>query len=125
MKRVIIGWSLRVLALALCIVPALVAVIDQFPLMVDTPNGKLSVISAILIGLAIYPVKRFLGKYFQTPSVWMVWAIILIIFSSLGSIAEQIAAIALVATPTSALGSVLYNVSKRFLPPLRGEGKEE
>lgn len=125
MRRVIIGWSLRVLALALCIVPALIAVIDQFPLMVDTPNGKLSVISAVLIGLAIYPVKRFLGKYLKTPSVWMVWAIILVIFSSLGSIAEQIAAIALVATPTSALGSVLYNVSKRFLPPLRGEGKEE
>ena len=125
MKRVILGWSLRVLALALCIVPALIAVIDQFPLMVDTPNGKVSVISAVLIILAIYPVKRFLGKYLKTPSVWMVWAIILVIFSSLGSIAEQIAAVALVATPTSALGSVLYNVSKRFVPPLRGEGKEE
>ena len=63
MKRVMLGWILRVIALALCIVPALIAVIDQFPLMVDTPNGKVSVTSAILIILAIYPVKRFLGKY--------------------------------------------------------------
>lgn len=112
MKRFIAALTLRILALVACVVPAVIAIFQQFPVIVQSTEKKVSAIALLLLLIAIIPLKRVLQDLFRSPSAWMIWLVIYVIFKVLGSLSESICAVAIVAVPFSVLGALLFSLAR-------------
>ena len=109
----------KILGYALCIVPAFVCTLFQFPLWVQDKNSCLSLLSLFLLCLCILPLWRMIKEGLKSPSAWKLWLILLILFTVVEHIIVGLRVIALVACPTSALGAVFFRLAKQ------NETKEE
>lgn len=112
MKRFIAALTLRILALVACVVPAVIAIFQQFPVIVQSTEKKVSAIALLLLLIAIIPLKRVLQDLFRSPSAWMIWLVIYVIFKVLSSLSESICAVAIVAVPFSVLGALLFSLAR-------------
>ncbi len=106
---------LRAVAITVSIVPALIAVLSYFPAFVTRGSGTvISGISALLIILAAVPLYKAIRKVLKSPSAWMMWLIIFLVFFLVSDIAAEIEVISFVGLVSNILGAVLFKVAKRL-----------
>ena len=105
---------LSAIGLLVSTVPTLVCVLTYFP--VWRERGSDYVISglALLFSLlAILPLIRIIKQKLKSPSAYLVWLIIFLLFFSLSRIAEEVTVISFVGFVTNLIGSVFFKLAAR------------
>ena len=98
-----------------CIIPPVFATLEHFPIWASEGGEVMvSALTVILLLICAIPLKRHIAKFFKSPSAWVIWLLIYVIFSLLGKISDDIVAIALVAFPFNFLGALFFMLSKRY-----------
>jgi Co/Zn/Cd efflux system component len=113
MKPTLRSAILNAVGLTLSVVPPIVATVSYFPIWRE--EGAASVISGfclLLLLISALPLARYAARRLSSPSVWMLWTAIFLLFYFLGKIAEQMTVIALVGTISNILGAVLFRLAR-------------
>ena len=113
MKPTLKSAILNAVGLTLSVVPPIVATVSYFPILRE--EGAASVISGfclLLLLISALPLARYAARRLSSPSVWMLWTAIFLLFYFLGKIAEQMTVIALVGTISNILGAVLFRLAR-------------
>ena len=104
---------LRVLGVALCVVPPALSTLEFFPLWLSDGKSTLSALSVILLLLSALPLIRMIKHRLRSPSLWMFWLFLWVALTVLIPIAATIKTIALISFPTGFLGAVCFRLAKR------------
>ena len=106
---------LGIIALIVCITPPAATVIYFFPLWKEqSPEAALSGFCLFLLLICAVPLFKHLKDFFKNPSARMVWIVGLIVFWSIGSIAEQMKVICAVGLIANLLGGIVFKIRDRF-----------
>lgn len=109
------SFILHTMGMIFCILPPTLATLEYFPIWVSEGGETMvSALTVILLLLCAIPLKRHIAKFFKSPSAWVIWLLIYVLFSLLGKISDDISAIALVAFPFNFLGALLFKLSERY-----------
>ena len=104
---------LRILGMALCILPPTVATLEFFPLWLTREDCRLSALSVMLLLIAAIPLFRVVRARLRSPSAWMVWLTIWVLLALLEPIVASIKTIALISFPTGILGAICLRLSEK------------
>ena len=105
----------HILGMLFCILPPVFATLEHFPIWASKGGEVMvSALTVILLLICAIPLKRHIAKFFKSPSAWVIWLLIYVLFSLLGKISDDIVAIALVAFPFNFLGALLFKLSERY-----------
>lgn len=107
----------RILGYLLCILPALFAIFEHFPLFAaEGAKPTLSGLAFLLLLLALIPfhrgILRRVKRWLSSPSAYSVWLVLWILSEWLGRISEAVADISLVAFVGSLLGAICFRLGK-------------
>ena len=105
----------RLLGWAVSTLPALIATLHWFPLLVSRGEGTktVSLLSCLLLIVALVPLRRALGSFFKNLSAWKVYLFLFVFFTVTGSIAHEMRCVAAVGLISSVPGSILFAVGQR------------
>lgn len=116
MKRKII---LGAAALAVSVLPPILAIISYFPLWRERgAETVLSGFAALLAVLAAVPIFKLLRRLLSSPSAWMMWLCLFVLFSLLARVADEMVVISFVGTLSGIIGAILFRLARRA-----GEGR--
>ncbi len=107
----------RILGYLLCILPALFAIFEHFPLFAKAgARPTLSGLALLLVLLALVPFHRGIlarvKRWLAGPSAYSVWFLLWILCEWLGKISEAVADISLVAFIGSLLGALCFRLGR-------------
>lgn len=111
---------IKSVALFICIVPALIATLSYFPIWVN--KGGACVISGLalcLITISLIPFYKQIGGLLKSPSAYVIWLILFIIFFLLSRIAEEMTVISFIGFISNLVGAMLFKLAAKL------EGKEK
>ena len=98
-----------------CILPPTLATLEHFPIWAaEGGETMVSALTVILLLICAIPLKRHIANFFKSPSAWVIWLLIYVIFSLLGKISDDISAIALVSFPFNFLGALFFKLSEKY-----------
>ena len=102
-----LGWAVST-------VPALCATLRWFPLFVSHGQGgrAISLLSCLLLAVAIVPLHRAIGTFFRNLSAWKVYLFLFVFFTVTGSIAHEMRCVAAVGLISSVPGSILFALGR-------------
>lgn len=104
---------LTVAGFLVSILPPLIATLTQFPDWIKTSSScTMSGIALVCILLSIYPLIKAAKKYLFSPSIPIVWAIVMVLVMMLKAIIEQVLFISVIGTISSSVGWVLFRLRK-------------
>lgn len=103
---------LRFLGFALCIVPPLIATLDQFPLM--TTEGKWSTIVIVGGALCFVPLFKHVKALLRSPSAWVMWGVIFAVCALIRPLIDEFWIISLIGFASSALGGVCFLLARKI-----------
>ncbi len=107
--------SLRIIGLAVCIVPPIITTLDYFPLWFSQTETTLSVLSAMLIALCCIPFYKQIISYFKgTPASWVVWLVIYIIVAVFNKLADGVETVAFMGVLSNLAGGFIFRLEKRI-----------
>ena len=103
-----LGWAVSTL-------PALAATLRWFPLFVSHGEGEraISLLSVLLLVVALVPLRRALGAFFRNLTAWKVYLFLFVFFTVTGSIAYEMRCVAAVGLISSVPGSILFALGQR------------
>ena len=103
----VLGWAVST-------VPALLATLRWFPLFVSRGEGTrtVSLLSCILIAVALVPLRRAIGTFFRNRTAWKVYLFLFLFFTVTGSIAHEMRCVAAVGLISSVPGSILFALGR-------------
>ncbi len=103
---------LYLLGLAISVIPVSAAIISYFPIWAEVRNGSvISGISLVLLLIAAKPIYNHLKMSIRSPSAYMLWLSVFVLFFLLSRIADEMTVIAFVGFVSNALGAVLFKMS--------------
>lgn len=107
----------RILGYLLCILPALFAILEHFPLFAAKGvRPTISGLALLLMLLALIPFHRGIVKrikrWLASPSAYSVWLVLWLLCEWVGRISEAVADISLVAFIGSLLGAVCFRLGR-------------
>lgn len=106
---------LYALGLVLCVVPVATSVLFYFPLWCAKGGGAVvSGFSVLLMILCLIPFGKHLKEIFKSPSGYILWLTLFIIFLLLSKIANEMTVISFVGFIGNALGAVAFKLSQKF-----------
>ncbi len=102
-----LGWAVST-------VPALIATLTWFPLFVSRGEGTrtVSLLSCLLIAVALVPLRRAIGSFFRNLTAWKVYLFLFVFFTVTGSIAYEMRCVAAVGLISSVPGSILFALGR-------------
>lgn len=119
MKRsktsIFVSFCLHILGFILCILPPAVCVINYFPLWREV--GYESCIAggvALLLALCALPLYKLIAERLKSPSAYLVWLVLFLLFFGMSRIAEQMTVICFVGFVSNLLGAVCFFLAKRI-----------
>ena len=105
---------LRALALLISVLPPALAALSYFPLWSSVgADTALSGFTAFLLLLAAVPIFRLIRRMLATPSAWMMWLIIFLLFLALSRVADEMVVVSFVGFVSNGLGAVLFKLAGR------------
>ena len=105
----------RALGLIMCVAPVAASVLLYFPLWCERGGGAvLSGFSVLLLILCIIPLGRHLKEMLKSPSGYMLWLVLFIIFLLMSKIAEEMTVISFVGFISNALGAIAFKISEKY-----------
>ncbi len=112
----------RLLGLLFSVLPPLICTVLYFPIWRErSAEVMLSGISLILLALSVLPAYRLFVKYMRSPSAYMIWFIIFVLFLLLSKIADDMTVISFVGFISNLMGAVFFKLSKRKVSINEGE----
>ncbi len=103
------------LGLAISIIPVVVATLSYFPLWLAREDASaLSGICVLLIGAALVPMYKYLGRMLRSPSAPLMWFSVFVVFLLLSKIANEMTVISFVGFTTNLIGSVFFKLAERY-----------
>jgi hypothetical protein len=116
MSRVTKGRLLCLAAILLDVGAPLAATVTFFPAWIEqSATATVSGIFAFLAILSAIPLFRVVINKLKTPSMWMIWLIIFILFFALEHIVSEVKIIALVGFIANLVGAVMFKRGKRLI----------
>lgn len=106
---------LFLLGIVLCVVPVLSAIASYFPVWCRAGDG--SAVSGgvlILLVLAAVPVFKLVKRYLASPSAYVLWLVLFLIFFMLSRIADEMTVISFVGFIGNLLGAVAFKLARRY-----------
>lgn len=104
---------LKLIGLILATIPTAAAVIMYFPLWQERGSEFcLSGIACVLLLLAAIPAIRYAREKGKSPSAYVMWLILFIIFYSLSKIAHEMTVISLVGFVSNLAASFFFRAAK-------------
>lgn len=124
MRRETIGKILKVSALVIDVGAPLVATVTQFPIWVDRSAGAtMSGLFVFFALLSAIPFFKQIKAYFKSPSAWVMWTVIFVVFVVLRSIIDEMLIICAVGMVGNMIGAGIHKLGVYFDPPrLTGGG---
>ena len=105
---------LRLLGFTICILPVAIATLSYFPAWRERGSGALlSGFTVFLLIICIYPIIKALKRLFKSPSVFMIWLFLFVIFMLIDSIAHEMTVISFVGAVSNFFGGILFNIAKK------------
>ena len=105
---------IRLVALAICTAPPIIATISFFPMWKSRGGGALlSGFTVLLLLASAYPLLKVLKRALRSPSVFTLWLIIFLVFALVRSIAHEMTVISFVGLTSNLIGACLFKLSDR------------
>lgn len=121
MKRTTLGKILKGVAIGLDVGVPMIATLTQFPVWVKySPEATMSGTFVFLSFLSVLPFLRWIKEYFKSPSVWVIWTIVLLALVVIRSIINEMIIVCFVGVIANVTGAILFNYGKK----LCAEGEE-
>lgn len=99
----------------LSVVPVAISIILYFPLWLERGDGSVvSGFAVLLLALAAIPVFKLCRRVIASPSAWMMWLLLLIVFLATSRIADEMIVISFIGLVGGAVGAVLFNIAKKY-----------
>lgn len=108
MKRMI----LRILGLALCILPPAITVLEYFPLWLRDAEKAISALALSLLLIAAIPLWRYAKRLLASPSIWSAWLIAWLFLSLFSSLIEGLTAISFMGFVGGVPGAVCLRLAR-------------
>ena len=111
---------IKSIALISCVVPVLIAILSYFPIWAD--KGEACVLSGFalcLIMLSMIPFYKHIGDLLKSPSAYVIWLFLFIIFFLLSRIADEMTVISFVGFVSNLIGAMLFKLAAKI------KGKEK
>ncbi|MBQ7343246.1 MAG: hypothetical protein IJW53_00610 [Clostridia bacterium] len=103
------------LGLAISVIPVVVATLSYFPLWLAREDASaLSGICVLLIGAALVPMYKYLGRMLRSPSAPLMWFAVFIVFLLLSKIANEMTVISFVGFTTNLIGSIFFKLAEGY-----------
>ena len=113
----------KTIGLALCVIPAAIAVLSYFPLWErDEPAKLLSGFTVLLLALAARPLFKMMTERFMSAASLGLWLVCFIAFFALERIAGEMVVISFVGLVSNILGAVLMKLGDRMA--VRGDEEQ-
>lgn len=105
---------LKAAALAISVLPAMITALAYFPFWAERgDDAVISGIASLLMLLAALPIYRLTKRLLASPSVWVMWLFVFILFYSTSKIADEMIVISLVGTLSNAIGAIMFRIARR------------
>ncbi|MBQ9071002.1 MAG: hypothetical protein IJY23_06635 [Clostridia bacterium] len=116
MTEKIKAYLLIFLSTFISVAPAVIATVSYFPLWKE--RGSAAVLSGFTLALLIIaaaPFLKFIKRILSSPSIFVTWFIIFVLFLLLKSIADEMVVISFVGFVSNAIGALIYKLAERKL----------
>lgn len=105
---------LKGLGIALSVLPPAIATLSYFPVWQNRGTGAvLSGFTAIVLLVCAIPIFKALRRLLASPSAWLSWLVIFIVFSALSSIAEEMVVISFIGFIFGAAGAICFKIGEK------------
>ena len=105
---------LTVFGYALCIFPPALAVLEYFPLWVESGEKRVSAVALILLAVCFTPALRAFRRYVKAPSALLFWLLLFLFISAFRAVMDELLAISLIALFTAIPGTACLYFAKRI-----------
>ncbi len=120
MKNKTKGKIIKATALVLDVGSPLVATMTQFPVWIQhSSESTISGVFLLFTMLSAIPFMKQIKEWVKSPSAWVMWCIMLVVFILLRNIIDQMVIICFVGAVANILGSGIYKFGIHI------EGKED
>ena len=110
------GRLLCLLALIIDVGAPLAATVSYFPVWVEqSAEATISGIVVFLGLLSVIPLFRVIKEKLRSPSAWMIWLLMFLLFLALEPIVREVKMISLVGFAANLVGAVIYKAGKRLI----------
>ena len=123
LKKETKGHILQIIAVAIDVVVPLVVTYSYFPIWIDRSMGSTIAgvsLSGMFVAFALIcfvPAFRQIRDYFKSPSAYVIWTILFVLFLALEAIITEIKIICFFGMVSNYIGAILYNIGKRLKKP--------
>jgi hypothetical protein len=118
MKRLWWRRLLRIIALAVCIIPPVKVTIGYIPLWLGTENGIEGFTGMIIPGFAVIvflfcaiPLFKYIFSKLKTPSAWLIWSVMWVLSELIAKIINEMRVITFVGAICNIVGLILWKIS--------------
>lgn len=113
-NRLIKRLALRMLAIAVSVLPPAIATLLYFPAW--AAEGGTVIITgttALLLVIAAMPIYNILRTKLKSPAIWSIWLAAFLAFSMLSKIADKMTVICFIGFISNLVGSILFKLAGR------------
>lgn len=118
MKRLWWRRLLRIIALAVCIIPPVKVTIGYIPLWLSTETGIEGFTGMIIPGFAVIvflfcaiPLFKYIFSKLKTPSAWLIWSVMWVLSELIAKIINEMRVITFVGAICNIVGLILWKIS--------------
>lgn len=107
--------AIKSLGIAVCICPVMIAILSYFPIWIRKESAcVISGIALCLIFLALIPFYKYILKALRSPSAYMMWFMVFVIFFLLSKIADEMTVISFVGFISNLIGALIFKLAKIY-----------
>lgn len=108
------GSIIKGAAVTIDVAVPLAATFNQFPIWVDrSSEATMSGLFLIFAFLSCLPFIKQIKAYFKSPSSWVVWTVLLIMFISLRNIVDEMIIVCFFGMVANLIGTGIYKIGEK------------
>ena len=118
MKRLWWRRLLRIIALAICVIPPIKVTVGYIPLWLSEEKGVEGIVGTIIPGFAVIiflfcaiPLFKYILSKLKTPSAWLIWSVMWVLSELIAKIINEMRVITFVGAICNIVGLILWKIS--------------
>ncbi len=125
MKNATKGKFIKTAAVGVDVAVPLLATLSQFPVWVQhSSEATMSGLFLFFAALSCIPFLKQIKEFIKSPSAWLVWVILFVVFTALRNIIDQMVIIAFAGMVSNIIGMGIYKLGSYIGEKPDKEGKE-
>lgn len=106
---------IKAVAIAVDVGFPLCATLSQFPVWIDrSAAATVSGLAVVFACLSVIPFLRQIKEFFKSPSAWVMWGILFLIFFALRSIIDEMVLICFFGFIGNVIGEFIYKYGEKI-----------